>query len=140
MLKWHVRQKERRLIAAQPDIRRTLIFAQKFRHPFCLQAITRRNNGHIRKAPHQRNVFKHLVRGAVGSNREPGMRANNNDRLIVKTNCRANLLPVTPRAKGRIACRKRMFARTRQTACHRYEILLGHPNLNVSLRKSFLKQ
>ena len=62
---------------SHPDIHRSLIGCRPFDGCFCFFCISRHNDSHIRKHPHQGNVFQHLMRCTIFPYRQSCMRKGN---------------------------------------------------------------
>src|SRR5690348_16466278 len=73
-----------------------------------------------------------MVRSAVWTNTNTGVRTENLYRPVVQTNSCANLFPAAARAKSSIATYERNLADCGHASANCYQVLFGHTNLYVA--------
>ena len=128
-----------RFLAAEPQIDRPPHLGERDRRFFRLHGIARNDDRHVRNDAHDGDVFDRLMRRAVGTDRDAGVRARDLDVGFVERHDRAHLLPRTPGIEHRVARDPRNLSHRREAAGHRDEHLLGDADLDVLLRMRLLK-
>ena len=101
--------------------------------------IARYDDRHVRDDAHDRDILDRLMRRAVGTDRDAGVRSGNLYVGFVERHDRAHLLPRASRIEHRIARDPRNLSDRREAAGHRNEHLLGDADLDVLLRVRFLE-
>jgi len=93
----------------------------------------------MRQCAHKRHIFKGLVCGTVGADRDTRMHTADDDRYVVDADSGANLLPIASRRKGGVGGDERNFAVRGHTRGNGRHVLLGDSHLNEPLGECFLE-
>ena len=106
---------------------------------FGLFVIRGYNNNHIWQCAHERDVFKHLMSGAIGANGDSGMCTDDfNVAIIVADSC-SNLFPATAGAEAGVGGGEGDFSCGSKARCDGDEILFGNADFNELLGVFFSK-
>ncbi len=95
---------------------------------------------HSREHAHERDVFKRLMGGAIGTDRNPCMCPCNFYRNVIYANSGANLFVVASGAKRGIGRNEWDFSVVRHACGNRCHVLLGNAKLDETFGKFFLEQ
>jgi len=85
---------DRSLVARETDIDRAVTCGDRDGRLLGLETVTRHHDTHVGEDAHQGDVFEHLMRATIGTNRHAGMRADDLHVGVVQADGRADLLPV----------------------------------------------
>ena len=128
-----------RFLAAKTQVNRPPHLGERDRRFLRLDGVARDDDRHVRDDAHDGDVFDRLMRRAVRTDRDAGMRARDLDVGFVERHDRTHLLPRTPGIEHRITRDPRNLSHRRESARHRDEHLLGDADLDVLLRIRLLK-